>query len=140
MKNIEEVINEDRNLTAISRGIIAADLKRAWSQAGPFTIFAPSDLAFSKMDIGVFANLEKPENRATMEDLMNDHAVLGKIHFKDLKDGQKLKTINGKELNVLVKSNGVTINGAVIQARDMEGSNGVVHSIDRLMKPSLSIL
>jgi uncharacterized surface protein with fasciclin (FAS1) repeats len=47
MKNIEEIINEDRNLTILSRGIIATDLKRVWSREGPFTVFAPSNIAFS---------------------------------------------------------------------------------------------
>lgn len=136
MKNIGEVINEDRNLSTLSRGIIAADLKKAWSREGPFTVFAPSNLAFSKLDAGVFVTMEKPENKIKMEDLLNDHAVAGKIYFKDFKDGQKLKTISGKELNVLVKSDGVRINGATIQGRDMEGWNGVVHSLDKLMVPS----
>jgi uncharacterized surface protein with fasciclin (FAS1) repeats len=135
MKNIGEVINEDRNLTTLTRGIIAADFKKKWSGDGPFTVFAPSNLAFSRLSAGVFVNMEKLENKIEMENLLNDHAVAGKIYFKDFKDGQKLKTINGKELNVLVKSDGVRVNGATIQGRDMEGWNGVVHSIDKLIIP-----
>src|SRR6478736_6069785 len=112
MKNIEEVINEDRNLTVFSRGIVAADFKKAWRGEGPFTVFAPSNLAFSKLDAGVFVNVERADNKAKMEDLLNDHAVRGKISFKDLKDGQKLETVNGKVLNVSVTNNTVRINGA----------------------------
>lgn len=103
MKNIEEIINEDRNLTILSRGIIATDLKRVWSREGPFTVFAPSNIAFSQLDTGVFVTMEKAENKTKMKDLLNDHAVAGKIYFKDFKDDQKLKTINGKELNVFCK-------------------------------------
>lgn len=55
------------------------------------------------MDTGVFVTMEKAENKTKMKDLLNDHAVAGKIYFKDFKDDQKLKTINGKELNVFVK-------------------------------------
>jgi uncharacterized surface protein with fasciclin (FAS1) repeats len=133
MKNIEEVINEDRNLTVFSRGIIAGDLKKEWRGEGPFTVFAPSNLAFSKLDAGVFVNLEMADNKNKMQDLLNDHAVRGKIGFKDLKDGQKLETMSGKELNVSVKNNIARINGATIQLRDMEGWNGIVHSIDQLI-------
>ena len=136
MKNIEQVIDEDRNLTVLSRGIVAADLKKVWSKEGPFTIFAPSNLAFSKLKAGVLVNMERQENKTNMEDLLNDHAVANKIFFKDFKDGQKLRSINGKELNVVVKSDGVRINGAIIQGRDMEGWNGVVHSVDRLITSS----
>ena len=134
MKSIEQVINEDRNLTVLSRGIIAADQK-VWNREGPFTVFAPSNLAFSKLGSGVFVNMERPENKAKMQDLLNDHAVADKIFFKDFKDGQKLKTINGKELNVVVKSDGIRINGSMIQGKDFEGWNGVVHSLDRLITP-----
>ena len=104
-------------------------------QRSPFTVFARSNLAFSKLDAGVFVTMERPENKIKMEDLLNNHTVGGKIYFKDFKDGQKLKTINSKELNVLVKSDGVKINGAVIHGRNMEGWNGVVHSLDKLIIP-----
>jgi len=77
--------------------------------------------------------MEKAENKTKMKDLLNDHAVAGKIYFKDFKDDQKLKTITGKELNVFVKSDCVRINDATIQGRDMEGWNGVVHSLDKLI-------
>jgi uncharacterized surface protein with fasciclin (FAS1) repeats len=68
-----------------------------------------------------------------LTDLLNHHVVHGKTNFKDLEDGQKLKTINGKELNVTVKDNAVSINGANIQVKDMEGRNGVVHSLDAVI-------
>jgi uncharacterized surface protein with fasciclin (FAS1) repeats len=96
-------------------------------------VLAPSNIAFLQLDIGVFAAMQKAENKTKMEDLLNDHAVAGKIYFKDFKDGQKLKTINGKELNVFVKNDCVRINDATIQGRDMEGWNGVVHSLDKLI-------
>lgn len=135
MKNIEEVVNEDRNLTVLGRAIIAADLKKLLSREGPFTIFGPSNLAFSRLASGAFADLERPGNAVKMEDLLNDYIVVAKIFFKDFKDGQKLKTINGKELNVVVSNDRVKINGAIIQGRDMEGWNGVVHSIDKFIIP-----
>jgi uncharacterized surface protein with fasciclin (FAS1) repeats len=75
-----------------------------------------------------------------MEDLLNDHMVSDKIHFKDFKDGQKLKTLNGKELNVVVTNGVVTINGATIQGKDFEGWNGMVHSMDKLITPHKNIL
>ena len=103
------------------------------SGQGPFTVFAPSNLAFSKLGLGVFVNLKRPENTAKMGDLLNDYIEVAKLFFKDFKDGRKLKTIKGKELNVVVKSDGLRINGAMIQGKDFEGLNGVIHSLDRLM-------
>ena len=65
--------------------------------------------------------------------MLNSHVVQGKTNFKDFKDGQKLKTISGKELDVKVKDGKVTINGATVQGRDSEASNGVVHSLDSII-------
>jgi uncharacterized surface protein with fasciclin (FAS1) repeats len=105
------------------------------SREGPFTVFAPSNLAFSKLEAGVFVSMERPENKAKMEDLLNDHVVGNRIFFKDFKDGQKLKTLNGKELSVVVTNDVVRINGATVQGKDLEGWNGIVHSLDGLITP-----
>lgn len=56
----------------------------------------------------------------------------GKINFNELADGQKLKTLGGNELTVHVNAGNVDIDGARIQGRDMDASNGVVHSLDRI--------
>jgi uncharacterized surface protein with fasciclin (FAS1) repeats len=59
--------------------------------------------------------------------------VEGKINFKDLKDGEKLKTVNGKELLVHLKDGNATVNGAKIQGHDVEATNGVIHSLETVM-------
>ena len=79
------------------------------------------------------AELLKPENKMKLADMLNSHVVEGKTHFKDFIDGQKLKNLNGKELSVKISNGDVTINGAKIQGRDNEASNGVVHSLDAVI-------
>jgi len=129
-KNIVDVVVADKNLATMSRGVKAAGLEVELTKAGPFTIFAPTDLAFGKLKAGEMIELLKPDNKVKLSDILNYHVVEGKTNFKDLKDGQKLKTINGKELDVKVNNGNVTINGAAVQGRDSEASNGVVHSLD----------
>lgn len=136
MKNITDVVNEDRNYTTLNRGVIAAGLKEELSRSGPFTIFAPTDMAFGKLALGEFANLEKAEHKDELIELLHHHVVAGKLYYKDLRDGQKLKTVNGKELVVSVNNGSVTINGAKLQNRDTEGVNGLVHSIDAVIRLS----
>jgi uncharacterized surface protein with fasciclin (FAS1) repeats len=133
MKNVADVVRTDRYLNIMSRGVMAADLVKELSSKGPFTIFAPTDLAFGKLAEGVFMDLLRAENKVQLTDLLNHHVVPGKTNFKDLKNGQKLKTINGEELNVTVKDDTVSINGANVQVKDMEGWNGVVHSLDAVI-------
>lgn len=133
MLNIEEVVVADKNLTTMLRGIKAAGLETELNKTGPFTILAPSEMAFGKLRNGVLPELLKPENKVKLTDLISNHIVVGKTNFKDLKDGQLLKTINGKELNVKISHGVVTINGSKVQGRDADASNGVVHSIDTVI-------
>ena len=133
MSNITQVVNTEKTMTILKKGVIASGLDNVLSGTGPYTVFAPSDLAFEKLEKGVLDNLLKPENKAKLTDVLNYHIVSGKVHFKDLKDGEKLKTLNGKDLHVHVKDGHVKIEGAQILSHDLSSSNGVIHSLDTVM-------
>jgi uncharacterized surface protein with fasciclin (FAS1) repeats len=134
MSNIVDVVVADRNLGTLLRSFNATKLAEDLRKTGPFTVFAPTDLAFGKLAAGEMTELMKPENNIKLTGILNQHVVQGKTNFKDLVDGQKLKTVNGKEFSVEVKNGAVSINGARIQGRDMEASNGVVHSLDKVIQ------
>ena len=133
MSTIVDVVVADRNLATMLRSVKAAGLETELNKPGPFTVFAPTDLAFGKLAADEMTQLLKAENKVKLADIVNYHVVTGKTNFKDLKDGQKLKTVNGKELDVKVSNGNVTINGAKVQGRDNEASNGVVHSLDTVV-------
>lgn len=133
MSNIVDVVVADKNLATMLKSVKAAGLETELGKTGPFTIFAPTDLAFGKLATDKMTELLKPENKVKLADILNYHIVRGKTNFKDLKDGQKLKTLDGKELNVKISNGNVTINGAKVQSRDGEASNGVVHSLDTVI-------
>ncbi len=133
MSNITQVVNEDKHMTTLKKSVVASGLDKVLSGSGPYTLFAPTDLAFEKLDKGVLDNLLKEENKAKLTDVLNHHVVSGKINFKDLKDGEKLKTVNGKELKVQVKDSHVTIGNAKIQGHDVQTSNGVIHALDTVI-------
>ena len=134
MSNITQVVKQEKYMTTLNRGVTASGLGQVLSGTGPFTLFAPSDLAFGKLGGVTTANLLKAENKLKLADLIKHHVVAGKIEFKDLKDGEKLKTINGKELSVHIKDGKVSVNGATIQQHDVKTSNGVIHSLDTVLK------
>ena len=133
MSNIVEVVVADKNLATMSRSVKAAGLETELSKKGPFTIFAPSESAFGKLANGVLTEWLKPENKVKLTGIINHHVVEGKNNFKDLKDGQILKTISGRDLQVKINNGEMTINGAKVQSRDGEATNGVVHSLDDVM-------
>jgi uncharacterized surface protein with fasciclin (FAS1) repeats len=133
MSNIVDVVEADKNLATMMRSVMAVGLETELNKTGPFTLFAPTDLAFGKLPIGELTELMKPENKVKLTGILSYHIVQGRTDFKDFKDGQKLKTIDGKELDVKVTAGNVTINGAKVQKRDSGASNGVVHSMDTVI-------
>jgi uncharacterized surface protein with fasciclin (FAS1) repeats len=133
MSNIAQLVNVEKNMTTLKKTVLATGLDQVLSGKGPFTVFAPSDNAFGKLDKSVIENLLKPENKTKLTDLLNHHVVAGKINFKDLKDGEKLKTVNGRELIVHMKDGNATVDGAKIQGHDVEATNGVIHTLDSVM-------
>ena len=133
MSNITQVVNTDKNMTTLKKGVHASDLDQLLSSTGPFTMFAPLNLAFEKLAEGTMDKLLEPKNKLTLTSLINHHVVAGKINFKDLKDGEKLKSLEGKELLVKITGNEVHIDAALIQNHDIKTTNGVVHTLDTVL-------
>jgi uncharacterized surface protein with fasciclin (FAS1) repeats len=133
MSNVVEVVVADKNLATMSKSIKASGLEKELDKKGAFTVFAASEMAFGKLESGVLAGWLLPENKEKLTTMLNHHIVDGKNNFSDLKNGQKLVTVNGRELQVMVTNGEVTINGAKVQSRDNEASNGVVHSVDKVI-------
>ncbi|HEV7782295.1 MAG TPA: fasciclin domain-containing protein [Chitinophagaceae bacterium] len=133
MSNLTQVVNVDKNLKTLKRGVHASDMDQLLSSTGPYTFFAPSDLAFEKLEKGQMEKLLEPQNRAQLADLLNNHIVAGKISFKELKDGDKLTTVNGKQLVVKEKGGLVQIGEGSVLARDAKISNGVMHMTDTVI-------
>ena len=133
MSNITQVVNTDKNMTTLKKGVHASDLDQLLSSTGPFTMFAPLDLAFEKLEAGTMQKLLEPENKTALTSLINNHVVPGKINFKDLNDGEKLKSLAGKELLVTISGKEVHINGALIQNQDIKTTNGVMHTLNTVL-------
>jgi uncharacterized surface protein with fasciclin (FAS1) repeats len=134
MLTITQVIHAETNLTIFKRGVTETGLEELLNGPEKFTVFAPSDLAFGKLESSMLGRLLRPENNFRLTDLMNRHIVAGSISLAELKDGDKLKTLNGQEFTVQVKDGKTLVNGATIQNHDIKTTNGVIHSLDRIMK------
>lgn len=121
--------------TTLVAAVKAAELVETLSGAGPFTVFAPTNAAFSALPAGTVDNLLKPEMKADLTAVLTYHVVPGAVKAADLKDGQKIKTVNGAELTVTIKDGKVMIDGANVTAADLTAGNGVVHVIDAVVMP-----
>ena len=134
-KNIVENAIGSTDHTTLVAAVKAAGLVETLSGPGPFTVFAPTNEAFAKLPAGAVDGLLKPESKAKLTGVLTYHVVAGALKAADLKDGQKLKTVQGEELTVSVKGGKVMINGANVTIADAVSSNGVTHVIDAVLMP-----
>ncbi len=134
-KNIVENAANANNVKTLVTAVKAADLVPTLSSEGPFTVFAPTDNAFAKLPKGTVEGLLEPNNKSKLAGILTYHVVPGSLNAKDLKDGQKLKTVNGQTLNVTIKDKKVMINDAQVEIADLISSNGVTHIINSVLLP-----
>jgi uncharacterized surface protein with fasciclin (FAS1) repeats len=133
MLKITEVVSAELYMTTLHKGILASGLGDFLNNGGPYTLFAPSDMAFEKMQSGVVEELMMPENKVRLTQLLRNHIVEGRISFRGLKHGDKLKTLEGTELLVTENWGKTSINQATIQNRDVETETGTIHSLDKVL-------
>jgi uncharacterized surface protein with fasciclin (FAS1) repeats len=132
MPTVMEIVQSDQNLTKLLKCIKAAGLEETLSGVGPFTILAPVNLAFGNMEPISMDEMLKPANKEKLTGILSYHLLAGKKMMRDFTNGQKLKTIHDKEVNITVKDGEVHINGSMILNRDRQAFNGVVHSVNSL--------
>lgn len=133
MSNITQVINVDKNFRILKKSIHASDTDQVLSSSGPYTLLAPSDMAFQKLEKGMIDDLLEPQNRSKLAGLINNHVIQGRVDYNDLRDGDTVTTVNGKQWPVKVKNGSVMIGDANVEARMGKISNGVIHYTDQVL-------
>lgn len=121
-------------LSTFSKAIKAADLTKTLQGAGPFTIFAPNDMAFAKLSPNVLSDLLSPAYKDKLNAILTYHVIPDKILAADLKAGP-VETVNGNNLDVKIKDGNIAINNAKVIKSDLVGSNGVIYIIDTVLMP-----
>ena len=146
-QTIVEAAVSNKDFSTLVTALKAADLVGALSGEGPFTVFAPNNAAFSKIDSETLGNLLKPENIAALTNILTYHVVSGKLMASDvasaLKSGYgkvKLTALNGQTINARSKDGKIFLedsqgNMSEIIATDVAGSNGVIHVISSVVMP-----
>jgi len=131
--DIIETAAEAGTFQTLLAAVEAAGLNSTLQGAGPFTVFAPTDQAFSALPEGtVEALLNDPE---ALAQVLLYHVVPGRVMAADLSDGQIVQTAEGREVRVTLSS-AARVNGVSISATDIQASNGVIHVIDAVLIPA----
>lgn len=135
-KTIADLAVADAELSTLVSALTAAELTESLKGAGPFTVFAPTNEAFKKLDPAVLADLLKPENKEKLAAILKYHVVPGKIAAADAKGAAvDLTTLNGAVVKVDGKGEVVKVGEATVTKTDIIASNGVIHEIDTVIMP-----
>jgi uncharacterized surface protein with fasciclin (FAS1) repeats len=113
----------------------AAELVETLKSKGPFTVFAPTDEAFSKLDKATLESLLKPENKDQLVAILTYHVVAGKVMSTDITGNMEPVTVNGSTINITLNNGKVMINDATVISADVDTDNGVIHVIDTVLIP-----
>ncbi|MCK6486483.1 MAG: fasciclin domain-containing protein [Phycisphaerae bacterium] len=124
------------SFNTLATALTKAGLVDALKGDGPFTVFAPTDEAFAKLPKGTLDDLLKPENKGRLSAILTYHVVSGRVPAEKALKLTNAKTLNGQQIDLVVKNGGLTIDGAKVVKTDIECSNGVIHIIDSVILPS----
>lgn len=117
--------------TTLVAAIQAAEMENIFVNAGPLTVFAPTNAAFDELPPGTLDELLKPENKLALYNIITSHASPGKFTMELLKDGMEIYLATGHYVKVEVRDDGTYVNGARILAT-IPATNGIVHVIDKV--------
>lgn len=134
-KNIVDTAAAAGQFNTLTAALEAAGLVETLKGAGPFTVFAPTDEAFSKLPAGTVEGLLKPENKAKLVAILTYHVVPGAVSSADVVKLDEATTVNGQTIDITATSGGVMVNDAKVTAADVGASNGTIHVIDKVILP-----
>jgi transforming growth factor-beta-induced protein len=134
-KDIVDTAVADGRFTTLAAALTAAGLVDTLKGEGPFTVFAPTDEAFSKLPEGTVESLLLPENLEQLQQILLYHVVSGSVMAADVVQLTSADTAAELPLSIQVKDGNVFINDAQVIITDIEAANGVIHVIDSVLLP-----
>lgn len=133
--NVVQVAIGSKDHTTLVTAVKAAELVDALSNAGPFTVFAPTNEAFAKLPAGTVEGLLKPEKKDDLTTILQYHVSLGVFKPEMFQDGQTIGQVDGGNITLSVKPDGIYVNGTAKIIASVPASNGIVHVIDAVVLP-----
>ena len=130
---ITEAIASMGNLTAIMTALNTSGLLEQLNQQGPYTLFLPSDQAFSKLSNDTMSSLLS--NQQHLLSVVQYHVVPANLSPSDLANMTSVKTLNGATLSVKVQNGTIYINDAQVIQNPVQASNGTIYVIDTVLTP-----
>ena len=138
---VADIIIESPDHTVLELALVTAGLDVNLAGEGPFTVFAPTDAAFTTLLETLEVTAEDLLANPDLASILLYHVASGQVMSTDLSDGMTVTTLNGEDLTINITAEGVVINGtALVTVADLTADNGVVHVIDAVLLPPTSVV
>jgi len=134
-KDVVKVAVSSKDHTTLVAALKQADLVTALSNAGPFTVFAPTNEAFAKLPPGTVEDLMKDAKKEDLRNVLQYHVTLSALKPESFQDGQKLGMVNGDNVTVQVRDGKITLNNSVHVITSIPASNGIIYVVDGVLLP-----
>ena len=132
--SLTTVIADSASFSTLTKALKATGLDATLGQKDAFTVFAPTDEAFDKLPADTLTKLMLPKNKEKLRMLLLYHVVAGRMTAAELISGD-VKTVNGEKLKIGVSTDKIEVNGEKVFSADVIATNGVIHSIGKVLVP-----
>lgn len=134
-KDIVKVAVGSKDHTTLVAALKQAELVTALSNAGPFTVFAPTNAAFDKLPAGTVEGLMKEDKKEDLQNILQYHVAVAVYKTENMSDGQVIGQANGDKITLSVKDGKVMVNGTATIIASITATNGIIHVIDEVLLP-----
>lgn len=134
-RTIVDLAVADGRFKTLAAALQAADLVSVLQGEGPFTVFAPTDEAFSKLPEGTVESLLQPGNRDQLQAVLKYHVLPGATTLAGALEARSAATVQGEPLTISFNDGRVQVNDAPLRNADLKGANGIIHVIDSVLLP-----
>jgi uncharacterized surface protein with fasciclin (FAS1) repeats len=134
-KDVVKVAASSKDHTTLVAALKQAELITSLSNAGPFTVFAPTNAAFDKLDKATLDALMTDAKKADLQNILQYHVTVSSIKAEYFQDGQNLGMVNGDNVKISIKNGKVMLNNSATIIASIPASNGIIHVIDQVLLP-----
>lgn len=134
-KDVVKIAIGSKDHTTLVAALKQAELVTSLSNAGPFTVFAPTNAAFDKLPAGTVDGLMKDDKKADLQNILQYHVAVAVYKTENMTDGQIIGQANGDNITLSVKDGKVMVNGTANIVASIPASNGIIHVIDAVLLP-----
>jgi len=134
-KDVVKIAVGSKDHTTLVAALKQADYIKDLSNAGPFTVFAPTNDAFAKLPKETLDNLMKNENKAQLQNILEYHVAVGVYKAEYMSDGQTINQVNLKNITISMKDGKMKVNNSANVLATIPASNGIIYVIDEVLLP-----